>query len=51
VNGGLVLVILAALGVWFFVLRTRATRLDSKSQFDKLITGGQVVIVDFFSNT
>jgi hypothetical protein len=51
VNGGLVIAILLMIAVWFFVLRTRATQLDSKTQFDAMINGGQPVVVDFFSNT
>lgn len=39
------------IGVWFFLLRTRATRLEGKDQFTTLLGGGQPVVVDFFSNT
>ena len=48
---GPLIVLLLAIGVWFFLLRTRATQLDSKDEFDALIKGGEPVIADFFSNT
>ena len=48
---GPLIVLLLAIGVCFFLLRTRATQLDSKDAFDKMIKGGQPVIADFFSNT
>jgi len=48
-NIALWLVVLLA-GVWFFLLRTRGARLDSKDQFDSLIAAGQPVVVEFFSN-
>jgi hypothetical protein len=43
--------VLVFMGVWFFLLRTQATRLRSGDEFDRLINTGQPVIVDFFSNT
>jgi hypothetical protein len=46
-----ILVLLLLIGIWFFLLRTRATQLESKTQFDVMIKGGQPVVVDFFSNT
>jgi len=45
------IVLLLLIGIWFFLLRTRATQLESKAQFDGMIKGGQPVVVDFFSNT
>ncbi len=49
-DNGLLIGILIVIGLWFFVLRTRATRFDSKSEFDTMIAGGQPVVVEFFSN-
>jgi hypothetical protein len=51
VNNGPIFLILALVAVWFFILRTRASQLDSQVQFDSMIAGGQPVVVDFFSNT
>jgi hypothetical protein len=45
------IVLLLLIGIWFFLLRTRATQLESKAQFDAMIKGGLPVVVDFFSNT
>jgi hypothetical protein len=45
------IVLLLLIGIWFFLLRTRATQLESKDDFDAMIKGGQPVIADFFSNT
>ena len=45
------IVVLLLIGIWFFLLRTQATQLESKEQFEAVITGGQPVVVDFFSNT
>ena len=45
------IVLLVLIGIWFFLLRTRATQLESKAQFEAMIKGGQPVVVDFFANT
>jgi hypothetical protein len=45
------IVLLALIGIWFFLLRTRATQLESRHEFDTIIKAGQPVVVDFFSNT
>ena len=46
-----ILTFLLVIGVWYFFLRTRATQLESRQQFDTMIQGGKPIIVDFFSNT
>ncbi len=48
---GPLIILLLLIGLWFLVLRTRATQLESRHQFDAVIKGGQPVVVDFFSNT
>ena len=45
------IVLVVLFGIWFFLLRTQATQLESKDQFEAVIKGGQPVVVDFFSNT
>ena len=45
------IVLLVLIGIWFFLLRTRATQLESKAQFEAMIKAGQPVVVDFFANT
>jgi hypothetical protein len=45
------IILLLLIGIWYFLLRTRAPQLESKHQFDAMIKGGQPVVVDFFSNT
>jgi hypothetical protein len=42
---------LLLIAIWYFFLRTRATQLESRYQFETIIKGGKPVIVDFFSNT
>ena len=42
---------LAVLVVGFLVLRTRGSKLESLEEFDALISGGQPVVVEFYSNT
>jgi hypothetical protein len=42
---------LAVLIGGFLVLRTKGSQLASLDEFDALITGGQPVVVEFFSNT
>ena len=49
-ENGLLFGILTVIGLWFFVLRTTATKFDSKAEFDAMIAGGQPVVVEFFSN-
>ena len=44
-------VILVVIAIWFFLLRTRATEIGSKNDFDAMINSGQPVVLDFFSNT
>ena len=46
-----IVILLLLIGIWFFLLRTRGTQLESRNQFDEMIKGGQPVVVDFFSNT
>lgn len=50
-NTGPIIVLLLMFVAWFFVLRTRSTPLDSRGQFDTMVSSGQPVVVDFFSNT
>jgi len=45
-----VLVIVAVIGVWF-LLRNRATKLESSAAFDARIGAGRPIVVEFFSNT
>ncbi len=45
------IVFLLLIGIWFFLLRTRATQLESKDEFEAIVNSGQPVIADFFSNT
>ena len=45
------IVLLLLIGIWFFLLRTRATQFESKDDFDTMIKSGKPVIADFFSNT
>jgi hypothetical protein len=42
---------LAVLIGGFLVLRTKGSQLASLDEFDALITDGQPVVVEFFSNT
>jgi hypothetical protein len=42
---------LAVLIGGFLVLRTKGSQLASLDEFDALISGGQPVVVEFFSNT
>ncbi len=44
------LVLIAVIGLWFFVLRTKATQLESKAAFDAMLSGGQPTVVEFFNN-
>ena len=43
-------IFVALIGLWFFVFRQRATKLDSKAEFNNRIGGGQPVVLEFFSN-
>ncbi len=45
-----VLVIVAVIGVWF-LLRNRATKLESSAALDARIGAGHPIVVEFFSNT
>ena len=42
---------LAVIIVGFLVLRTRGAKVASLDEFDALISGGQPIVVEFFSNT
>ena len=42
---------LAVIIVGFLVLRTRGANVASLDEFDALISGGQPIVVEFFSNT
>lgn len=44
-------VILFLIVLWYVLLRRRATRMDSKADFEGLVAGGLPVVADFFSNT
>jgi hypothetical protein len=39
-----------AVGLWWFVLRTKATSLQSPEDFDAIVREGQPVVAEFFSN-
>jgi hypothetical protein len=49
-NGFFLALILALIGA-FILLRTKGTRLASLDEFDRLISSGQPVIVEFYGNT
>jgi hypothetical protein len=49
-NGPLLLILVLA-AIWFLLLRTPATRFETKADFEALAAGGQPVVVEFFSNT
>ena len=49
-NAG-VLIVLLLIGIWFLLLRTRATEIESRDEFEAMINGGKPLVVDFFSNT
>ena len=38
-NAG-VLIVLLLIGIWFLLLRTRATEIESRDEFDAMINGG-----------
>ena len=47
----LFIILLLVLAGGFIFLRTKDSNLASLSEFDTLITSGQPVVVEFFSNT
>lgn len=50
-EAGTPLLIVAILGIAFFYLRTKGTKLSSVADFDKRIRDGLPTIVEFYSNT
>jgi hypothetical protein len=50
-QNALFLVVLALLVVAFLALRTRGSTFGSLSEFDALISSGQPVVAEFYSNT
>ena len=50
-ENALFLTVLVVLIGGFLVLRTRGTKLASVDEFETLISGGQPVVVQFYSNT
>ena len=50
-ENALFLIVLLALVGGFLLLRTKGTKLASMSEFDALISAGQPVVVEFYSNT
>jgi hypothetical protein len=50
-ENGLFLAVLLGLVAAFVLLRTRGTQLASVSELDGLLSKGQPVVVEFFSNT
>ena len=49
-ENGLLVGFVIVFGLFFLILRNRATKLDSKTEFDAMITDGQPVMVEFYSN-
>lgn len=47
----LVLLVLGAVAVAFFVLRTPASDVGSVAEVDAILSGGQPALVEFYSNT
>jgi len=50
-ENALFLTVLVVLVGGFLLLRTRGTKLSSADEFETLISGGQPVVVEFYSNT
>ncbi len=50
-ENALFLTVLLVLVGGFVFLRTKGTKLDSIDEFDALISSGQPVVVEFYSNT
>ena len=49
-NALFIVVLLGIVGAFVF-LRTKSTDIESVDEFDSLLTSGQPVVVEFFSNT
>jgi hypothetical protein len=50
-ENALFLTVLVVLAGGFLFLRTRGSNLGSVDEFETLISGGQPVVVEFYSNT
>jgi hypothetical protein len=50
-ENALFLTVLVVLVGGFLFLRTKGTQLGSTDEFETLISGGQPVVVEFYSNT
>ena len=49
-DNAVVVALLFIIAIWFFVLRTRATKIESNEEFTGMIGSGQPVVLEFFSN-